>query len=113
MGNLMGAAVSNVYYPAADRTASTISRGFSVTAKESSALKSSNSGRTSCATTGERKPRNWREKTVCPASLGLLHNRLHQCPTRPSPEGEPSIGILPEESIQLLPEAATGMPSPH
>ena len=34
MGNLMGAAVSNVYYPAADRTVSgTISRGFSVTAQ--------------------------------------------------------------------------------
>ena len=34
MGNLMGAAASNVYYPAADRTVSgTISRGFSVTAQ--------------------------------------------------------------------------------
>jgi hypothetical protein len=34
VGNLMGAAVSNVYYPASDRTVGgTISRGFSVTAQ--------------------------------------------------------------------------------
>jgi hypothetical protein len=34
MGNLMGAAVSNLYYPAADRTAGeTLERGFTVTAQ--------------------------------------------------------------------------------
>jgi hypothetical protein len=34
VGNLMGAAVSNVYYPASDRTVGgTVSRGFSVTAQ--------------------------------------------------------------------------------
>ena len=34
IGNLMGTAISNVYYPASDRTVSgTISRGFSVTAQ--------------------------------------------------------------------------------
>jgi hypothetical protein len=34
LGNLMGAAVSNLYYPASDRTAAdTIERGFSVTAE--------------------------------------------------------------------------------
>jgi hypothetical protein len=34
VGNLMGAAVSNVYYPAAERTVSdTVSRGFTVTAQ--------------------------------------------------------------------------------
>jgi hypothetical protein len=34
MGNLMGAAVSNLYYPAADRTVGeTLERGFTVTAQ--------------------------------------------------------------------------------
>jgi hypothetical protein len=34
LGNLMGAAVSNLYYPEADRTVGgTVSRGFSVTAQ--------------------------------------------------------------------------------
>jgi hypothetical protein len=34
MGNLMGTAISNVYYPASDRTVGgTISRGLSVTAQ--------------------------------------------------------------------------------
>ena len=34
MGNLMGAAVSNLYYPASDRTVGeTLERGFTVTAQ--------------------------------------------------------------------------------
>ena len=53
----MGAAVSNLYYPAIDRTVGRHNRAWSHgdRPRRLSAQKSSNSGRTSCATTRRKQ----------------------------------------------------------
>ena len=60
VGNLIGGAISNFYYPASDRTVGgTLGRVLRLQRRRLSAVKSSNSGPTWCATTGESKRKSW------------------------------------------------------